>query len=46
METIAEIMAMELGWSVDQANNELEEVEAIYRRHGFIERKAEKLETS
>jgi len=46
LETIAEIMATELGWSVDQANNELEQVEAIYRRHGFIESKAEILETS
>jgi len=46
LKTIAEIMALELGWSVEKINLEIEEVKAIYRKHGLSDRKQEELENS
>ena len=46
LENIAEIMALELGWSTEKKNLEVEEVKAIYRKHGLRDRMVDDLESS
>lgn len=46
LENIAEIMALELGWSAEKKNLEVEEVKAIYRKHGLRDRMVDDLESS
>jgi glycerol-3-phosphate dehydrogenase len=46
LDTAAEIMAAELGWSIDQTELEIEETKAIYRKHGSHNQMAAKLEIS
>jgi glycerol-3-phosphate dehydrogenase len=46
LENIAEIMALELGWPTEKKNLEVEEVKAIYRKHGLRDRMVDDLESS
>jgi glycerol-3-phosphate dehydrogenase len=46
LDTAAEIMAAEMGWSIDQTELEIEETKSIYRKHGSHNQMAAKLEIS
>ena len=46
LKTAAEIMAAELGWSIDRVEVEVEETRAVYRKHGSHNQMAAKLEIS